>query len=87
MNMNMKNIISNKITEKLICQQFNTIEFLDSIGMRFAIIKGVVLSNYCYNNIISRGIGDVDILISRQQIKSLEKLLFNNDFFSGAEHK
>ena len=79
--MNMKNIVSNKISEKLLCQQFNAIDFLDSIRMRYAIIKGVVLSNYCYNNIISRGIGDVDILISRQQIKSLEQLLFNHDFF------
>ncbi len=78
--MNMKDIVSNKIKEKLIRQQYISIDFLNSIRKRYAVIKGAVLSNYCYNNAIERGVGDIDILISRHQIKSFEKLLLDKNF-------
>lgn len=46
----------------------------------YSILKGVPLSLQCFNNLYSKKSRDIDILISKQNISYLEKLLSNNQY-------
>ena len=49
----------------------------------YAIIKGAALSSTLYKNPYIRQSGDIDILISRNNVDELEKILLSNGFIQG----
>jgi len=56
-------------------------DFLDSLKQYpCAIIKGAPLSVLCYNDCSSRDYADIDILVSRDYIRSFENLFLNQGF-------
>ena len=58
-------------------------DFLDSLKQYpCAIIKGAPLSVLCYNDCSSRDYADIDILVSRDYIRSFENLFLNQGFSS-----
>jgi len=80
--MNIKDDISKKINELIMKERYHAIDFLSKENISYAVVKGAVLSNLCYNNVFSRGIGDIDILIPKGQINQLEKKLVEQEFYT-----
>ena len=75
-----KKYVNERIVNLILQEQYESLsDFLYNIK-NYSILKGSVLSNYCYKNHFGRGIGDIDILINRNQIPLLEQSLINFGF-------
>ncbi len=55
----------------------------EQINFPYAIIKGAALSSTLYKNPYIRQSGDIDILISRNNVDELERILLSNGFIQG----
>lgn len=59
-------------------------KIIENIEFPYAIIKGEALSHQIYRNPHKRISSDIDILVSRNDVQHLEKLLENNGFHTTA---
>jgi len=75
-----KNTVNKKIYKLVLQEQYMCISKILSRIKEYAIIKGAPLSYYCYHNVSSRGIGDIDLLIDRSQISKVEKIFIEDGF-------
>lgn len=58
-------------------------EMLENMSVSYAVIKGAVLSKTAYGDINVRKSGDIDLLIRRDDIDSVKKLMLQNGFIQG----
>lgn len=56
---------------------------LDEEGIDYAILKGIVLSNFIYGDIALRDFNDCDILINAEQINDVKKILEDSKYMQG----
>ncbi|MDR0920440.1 MAG: nucleotidyltransferase family protein [Oscillospiraceae bacterium] len=56
---------------------------LEQLGIPFAIVKGVVLSQTAYGNPFIRNSGDIDILVAPQDISKVYHVMKKNNFIQG----
>lgn len=54
--------------------------FSDIYNKNYAVIKGQCLSMQAYNNLYQRNSGDIDILVSRKDLRYFESVLNKNQF-------
>lgn len=53
------------------------------MGIKYAVFKGAVLSQAAYGDIRYRTSGDIDILINRESVDEVKKMLLSNGFIQG----
>lgn len=80
--MNILETINERMNNIVLKEQYECLHEIFSDLDGYAAIKGVILSLYCYNNILNRGIGDFDILIARNQVNKIENILLKKNFIN-----
>ncbi len=53
------------------------------LNIPYAVIKGAVLSNIAYKNPFTRHSGDIDLIISRQHVDTVKKIMLDDNFVQG----
>jgi hypothetical protein len=62
-------------------------KIINELSCPYCIIKGAMLSLLAYNNFSLRKSSDIDILISRKNLKFIEKELLEKDFLSSVDSR
>lgn len=71
--------------KKYVKELYNSVlPIFASISFPYAIIKGAVLSNTAYGNPFIRKSGDIDIIVSSENITSISELMKSNGFVQGS---
>lgn len=61
----------------------NLFDFLEEENISYAVVKGAVLSKMIYGDCFLRRSGDIDILISRENIEKVKRFLGDDGFVQG----
>lgn len=85
--MHQKMVIEKKLNRNLVNNRYqacrNIIEGLRENNVSYAVIKGAVLSGSAYGDIYCRRSNDIDLLIDRNSIDTVKKILLTHGFIQG----